>query len=80
MTGYAHLFAQPRAMTEGEIAGVIQRFAETAARAEQAGFDGAQIHAAHGYLLSQFLSLLTRCGGFQPGFLTKIVKSTCKRN
>lgn len=54
--GYEHLFAKPRAMTEEDIAEVVRRFAETAALAEQAGFDGVQIHAAHGYLLSQFLS------------------------
>ncbi|WP_205962141.1 NADH:flavin oxidoreductase/NADH oxidase family protein [Paracoccus siganidrum] len=57
--GYAHLFAQPRAMSDADIAEVIRRFADTAALAEQAGCDGVQIYAAHGYLLSQFLSPLT---------------------
>lgn len=57
--GYTHLFARPRAMSDADIAEIIRRFADTAALAEQAGFDGVQIHAAHGYLLSQFLSPLT---------------------
>lgn len=52
-------FATPHAMTPAVIAEVIQRFARTARLGEQAGFTGVQIHAAHGYLLSQFLSPLT---------------------
>ena len=56
---FSKMFAEPRAMDDSDIAEVIQRFATSAALAEQAGFTGVQIHAAHGYLLSQFLSPLT---------------------
>lgn len=52
-------FSRPQAMTAEVIAEVIQRFARTARLGEQAGFTGVEIHAAHGYLLSQFLSPLS---------------------
>ncbi|MDD2161909.1 MULTISPECIES: NADH:flavin oxidoreductase/NADH oxidase family protein [Pseudomonas] len=57
--GLSKMFAVPKALDEAEIAELIQRFARTAQLAEQAGFNGVQIHAAHGYLLSQFLSPLS---------------------
>lgn len=52
----AGLFARPRALEAPEIEDIVDRFGRTAARCEKAGLDGVQIHAAHGYLLAQFLS------------------------
>jgi len=46
-------------MTEDDIWTVIHAFGEAASRAKESGFDAVQIHAGHGYLLSQFLSPLT---------------------
>lgn len=56
---FSKMFAKPKAMSEDEIQDVIQRFATSARLAEKAGFTGVQIHGAHGYLLSQFLSPLS---------------------
>jgi len=52
------VFPVPREMTPADIAEVEHRFVNTAVLAERAGFTGVEIHAAHGYLLSQFLSPL----------------------
>lgn len=49
----------PQEMTKEDINRVIQDFTDAAKRAEKAGFDGVEIHAAHGYLLNQFYSPLT---------------------
>jgi 2,4-dienoyl-CoA reductase-like NADH-dependent reductase (Old Yellow Enzyme family) len=49
-------FGKPVAMTEAQLSATVERFATAAALAEQARFDGVEVHAAHGYLLSQFLS------------------------
>ncbi len=52
-------FPVPREMTEAEIDEVRERFVATSRLAERAGFTGVEVHAAHGYLLSQFLSPLS---------------------
>jgi len=45
----------PRALERDEIPGIIQAFAQGARHAQQAGFDGVELHGANGYLLDQFL-------------------------
>jgi 2,4-dienoyl-CoA reductase-like NADH-dependent reductase (Old Yellow Enzyme family) len=54
----AAFFETPRAATQAEIEDVIQRFGRSAAVCKRAGFSGVEIHGAHGYLVSQFLSPL----------------------
>ena len=57
--GGGMLFKKPRALQEEEILELIERYGNTARILKEAGFKGVQIHGAHGYLISQFLSPLT---------------------
>lgn len=50
-----HPYPTPRALQKEELPGVVAQFRQAAHRAKQAGFDGVQLHGAHGYLLDQFL-------------------------
>ena len=87
MGKYSKQFAPPQAMNEAQIAEVIARFAASAHAAEAAGFTGVQIHAAHGYLISQFLSPLAnqrsdRWGGElanRARLLLEVVRAVRKR-
>jgi 2,4-dienoyl-CoA reductase-like NADH-dependent reductase (Old Yellow Enzyme family) len=55
----AKAFGRPHSMDESEIGAAIGAFASASAFAKEAGFTGVQVHGAHGYLVSQFLSPLT---------------------
>ncbi len=77
------LFAKPRALAEDEIVDTVGRYARTAGIARKAGFTGVQVHGAHGYLCSQFLSPRTnrrtdRWGGSlenRARFLREVVRA-----
>lgn len=77
------LFGKPREMSETEIEHTIELFANAAAICKSAGFTGIQIHAAHGYLISSFLSPIAntrtdRWGGSlenRARFLLSIVRA-----
>jgi 2,4-dienoyl-CoA reductase-like NADH-dependent reductase (Old Yellow Enzyme family) len=56
---FADDYPVPRKLETSEIAGIVRAFTGAAARARAAGFDVVEIHAAHGYLLHEFLSPLT---------------------
>lgn len=76
----------PRALTEAEIAQLVMKYAQAADRAKRAGFDGVEIHSAHGYLLCEFLFAETNQRQDQYGgsienrgrFLAEIIRATRK--
>jgi 2,4-dienoyl-CoA reductase-like NADH-dependent reductase (Old Yellow Enzyme family) len=59
LKGMGGMFATPRALAPEEIEALIKKFAIAAGVAKRAGFSGVQVHGAHGYLVSQFLSART---------------------
>jgi len=56
---FAESYPNPRELTVGEIDTLVSKFSDAATRANDAGFDVVEVHAAHGYLLHEFLSPLT---------------------
>ena len=76
----------PKELTIREIAEIVNQFAEAALRAKKAGFDGVEIHGAHGYIVSQFLSRSCNkrqdsYGGDLPNrarFLVEVIKAIKK--
>ncbi|MFO7860674.1 MAG: FAD-dependent oxidoreductase [Desulfosalsimonas sp.] len=73
----------PREMTREDIAEIVSAFGAAAARAQKAGFDAVEIHGAHGYLLTQFLSAISNQrtdeygGSFKnrARFVTEVVRA-----
>lgn len=80
-------FPVPRALSEPEILDIIQRFGYAARVCKEAGFEGIQLHGAHGYLISQFLSPLSNIRTDQWGgsienrmrFLLEVYKEVRKQ-
>jgi len=60
-------YVTPRALDTAEIPGLIEQYRQGAANAKAAGFDGVEVHAAHGYLLDQFLRDKTNQRGDRYG-------------
>jgi 2,4-dienoyl-CoA reductase-like NADH-dependent reductase (Old Yellow Enzyme family) len=74
-------FETPRAATPEDIERVIEQFAAAAARCEAAGFDGVELHGAHGYLLCQFLSRTMNPRPFEEraGFVRRVMQAVRAR-
>lgn len=80
-------FGKPKPLTKEEIAELVDRYANAAVVVKEAGFTGVQLHGAHGYLISQFLSPKSNHRDDEYGgslenrarFLLTIVKETRKR-
>jgi len=72
--GFSPSYGVPKELDEAEIAGVVSAFADAAKRVDKAGFDVVEIHAAHGYLLHEFLSPLAnqRTDGYGGSFDNRI--------
>jgi len=68
----------PRQISEEEIKAVVSDFQEAARRAQEAGFDGIQIHAAHGYLISQFTSPLSNRRDDRWGNRSSLLQEVCR--
>lgn len=78
--GSGYHFATPKPMTGAEIGRVVEQFAFSAGEVKTAGFSGVALHAAHGYLFSQFLSPLSnlrtdRWGGSLPNRARLLIDS-----
>jgi len=72
---------KPRLLSDGDIEGIIDAFGQAARRVQEAGFDGVQIHGAHGYLVTQFLSPLSnrredKWGGSLENRMRFVVETT----
>ncbi|HEY4056516.1 MAG TPA: NADH:flavin oxidoreductase [Kofleriaceae bacterium] len=66
-------FVDPRPGTLADVERVIKQFADGARRAEEAGFDGVELHGAHGYLICQFLSRTMNPEGGIAGYSGDLV-------
>ncbi|KAF4619445.1 hypothetical protein D9613_005353 [Agrocybe pediades] len=75
------LFQVPQAMSHTDVCFVMDRFVDGAILAHRTGFDGVQLHAAHGYLLAQFLSPKTnlRTDCYSNDNALDIIRSIAKR-
>jgi 2,4-dienoyl-CoA reductase (NADPH2) len=65
----------PRALREGEVDAVVEAFRVSSAHALEAGFDGIELHAAHAYLLEQFLSPRTNPRGDGIAVLGRVISA-----